>query len=173
LQRNVVNNVALTGFMAVGKSAVGRILARRLRRRFVDLDKVIEKAERMTVPEIFSHKGEPYFRQAEREALAKTLRQNGQVIATGGGVVLDKNNLQLLRERTFLICLTASPEVIKRRAGSGRDRPLLEETDVRKRIQELLKQRAGSYAQAHLSVDTDGLTVDQVVEKIIDLIERH
>lgn len=159
--------------MAVGKSAVGRSLARRLRRRFVDLDKVIEKAEGMKVGEIFSRKGEPYFRAAERQALAETLRQNGQVIATGGGVVMDEDNLRLLQGRSFLVCLTATPDVIQRRAGSVRERPLLKGTDVGKRIQELLKQRAGNYAQAHASVDTSGLTVEQVVERIVALIERH
>jgi shikimate kinase len=158
--------------MAVGKSAVARSLARRLGRRFVDLDSVIEKSEGMKVREIFSRKGEPYFRKAEKEALAKTLRQNGQVIATGGGVVIDKNNLRLLRQRSFLVCLTASPIVILRRAGSGRKRPLLKGADRLKKIQELLERRAGPYAQAHASVDTNGLTVDQVVEKIVELIER-
>jgi shikimate kinase len=173
LSRNPAQNIALTGFMAVGKSAVARSLARRLGRRFVDLDRVIEKSEGMKVRELFSRKGEPYFRKAEREALAKTLQQNGQVIATGGGVVIDRDNLRLLRERSFLVCLTASPDVIQRRAGSGRQRPLLKGVDRMKKIQELLKQRARNYAQAHASVDTNGLTVDQVVEKIFELIERY
>jgi shikimate kinase len=159
--------------MAVGKSAVGRILARRLRRRFVDLDRVIEKAEGMKVREIFSAKGEPYFRKAEKAALAETLRQTGQVIATGGGIVMDEENLRLLQAKSLLICLTASPDVIERRAGTGKQRPLLTGTETRKRIEELLKQRAGGYAQAHISIDTSGLTVDQVVEEIVKLIERQ
>ena len=95
--------------MAVGKSAVGRNLARKLERHFVDLDKVIEREEGMKVKEIFSRKGENYFRRAEKLALEKVLLQDKQVIATGGGAVMDEENLRLLREKSFLVCLTAAP----------------------------------------------------------------
>jgi shikimate kinase len=170
LPQDSPQNIALTGFMAVGKSAVGRTLARRLGRAFVDLDKVIEKSEGMKVKEIFSRKGEPYFRQAEKRALAETLLCGGQVIATGGGVVMDDGNLQLLRLKSFLICLTAVPEVLLRRAGDGRRRPLLKGGDRALRIRELLAQREKSYAQAHFCVDTSDLTVDQVVENLLKTI---
>jgi shikimate kinase len=80
-------NIALIGFMAVGKSAIGRTLAKKLRRRFVDLDRVIEKSEGRKVREIFEHKGEAYFRQLEKQALAEVLEKNNQIIATGGGSV--------------------------------------------------------------------------------------
>jgi shikimate kinase len=163
-----VRNIALTGFMAVGKSAVGRTLARKLGRRFVDLDKIIEKSEGMKVKDIFSRKGESYFRRAEKQALAEVLFQGEQVIATGGGVVIDEENIRLLREKSFLVCLTAAPEVLLRRAGKSRQRPLLEGGDRSQRIDELLAQREKSYAQAHIAVDTSDLTVEQVVEKIIE-----
>jgi shikimate kinase len=163
-----VRNIALTGFMAVGKSAVGRTLARKLGRRFVDLDKIIEKSEGMKVKDIFSRKGESYFRRAEKQALAEVLFQGEQVIATGGGVVIDEENIRLLREKSFLVCLTAAPEVLLRRAGKGRQRPLLEGGDRSQRIGELLAQREKNYAQAHIAVDTSDLTVEQVVEKIIE-----
>lgn len=154
--------------MAVGKSAVGRNLAKRLKRRFVDLDRLIEKKERKKVRDIFSEKGEPYFRRLEKEALLEVLHQKGQVIATGGGVVTDPDNLRLLRQKSFLICLTASTDVILKRAGSGTKRPLLRGADRKERIEELLKQREKSYAQAHCSVDTSERSVEQVVEVIID-----
>jgi shikimate kinase len=173
LAENPARNIALTGFMAVGKSAVGRNLARRLRRRFVDLDKVIEKSERMRVSQIFSRKGEPHFRKAEKRALAQVLLQENQVIATGGGIVMDQENLRLLRENTLLVCLTASPEILLRRAGTGRWRPLLQGGDRGERIRELLAQRAKNYARAHVTVDTSDLTVDQVAEKIIVLLKAR
>lgn len=154
--------------MAVGKSAVGRTLARKLGRRFVDLDKIIEKSEGMKVKDIFSRKGESYFRRAEKQALAEVLFQGEQVIATGGGVVTDEENIRLLREKSFLVCLTAAPEVLLRRAGKSRQRPLLEGGDRSQRIVELLAQREENYAQAHVAVDTSDLTVEQVVEKIIE-----
>lgn len=159
--------------MAVGKSAVGRNLARKLGRHFVDLDKVIERGEGMKVKEIFSQKGESYFRRAEKLALAKVLLQDEQVIATGGGAVVDEDNLRLLREKSFLVCLTAAPEALLRRAGNKRHRPLLKGDNRAQRIRELLAQRERNYATAHVSVDTSDLTVDQVVEKIIEALERR
>jgi shikimate kinase len=163
-------NIALTGFMAVGKSAVGRSLSKRLGRRFVDLDRAIEKAEGMKVREIFERKGEPYFRQREKQVLADILKGEGKVIATGGGVVVDEGNLALLRERALLICLMASTEALLKRTGNGAKRPLLKGANHKERIEELLAQREKYYAQAHACIDTSDLTIDQVVEKIVELI---
>ncbi len=154
LRRKTPQNIALTGFMAVGKSAVGRHLARRLKRRFVDLDRVIEKAAGLKVRQIFSQTGEPGFRKLEKEALAQILGQERQVIATGGGVVMDEENLRLLREKTLLICLTASTKVLLKRTGNGVKRPLLKGTSRKERIEELLRQREKKYAQAHALIDT-------------------
>jgi shikimate kinase len=166
-----VRNIALTGFMAVGKSAVGRTLARKLGRQFVDLDKMIEKREGMRVKNIFRRKGETYFRQAEKAALAEVLVHEGQIIATGGGVVIDEENLRLLRQKSFIVCLTAAPEIILRRARRSRQRPLLERGDPARRIGELLAQREKNYGQAHAVVDTSQLTVEQVADKIIERLK--
>lgn len=159
--------------MAVGKSAVGRKLARRLAMRFVDLDKTIEKAEGIKVREIFESKGEFYFRKLEKEALAQVLGDRGQVISTGGGVVMDEENLRLLQERSLLVCLRASKETILRRVGGGKQRPLLKGNDKAARIGELLKQREKYYASAELDIDTSDLTIDEVVEKIVALAGPH
>jgi shikimate kinase len=170
VSRGASRNIALTGFMAVGKSAVGRTLAKKLRRRFLDLDKVIEKAEGMKVRDIFAQKGQPYFRQREKEALAHVLQHGGQVIATGGGVIMDDENLKLLRERALLICLTASTDALVKRAGNGGKRPLLRGADRKERIEELLREREAKYAQADAIVDTTDLSIEQVVETVLDLI---
>jgi shikimate kinase len=159
--------------MAVGKSAVGRNLARRLGRRFVDLDRLIEKTAGLKVREIFTQKGEAYFRQLEKETLARVLSQEGQIVATGGGVVLDDDNLALLRERSLLIGLNASTETILKRAGNGATRPLLKGGDPRERIEELLAARAARYARAHAIIDTDELTLSQVVDKIVEIAQSH
>jgi shikimate kinase len=155
--------------MAVGKSAVGRKLARRLKRRFVDLDRAIERCEGLKVREIFETQGEPYFRQLEKQALAHVLQEDGQVIATGGGAVLQEDNLRLLQDRSLIVCLMADVNVIVRRGGSGNQRPLLMTTDKAQRINELLKQRKEYYANAHIEIDTSDLTVDEVVGKILAL----
>jgi len=164
-------NIALTGFMAVGKSAVGRALARKLKRRFVDLDKVIEKNEGMSVKSIFEQKGEAYFRWLETQSLAKLLEKQGQVIALGGGAIANEDNLKLLRENSWLVSLTASTDALLKRAGNHAKRPLLNGADRRERIEELIKQRERYYALAHATVDTNDLTVDQVADKIVQLVE--
>ena len=156
--------------MAVGKSAVGQKLARRLKRPFVDLDHAIEEAEGMRVAEIFDRRGEAYFRAAEKRMLREVLSRDGQVIATGAGAVMDGENLRLLKEKTFLVCLTAPPSILLQRAGGGASRPLLSGDDRRQRIEELLRQRGKCYAQAHAQIDTTTLTVDQVVEEIIKFL---
>jgi len=173
LLSNPRQNIALTGFMAVGKSAVGRQLARRLKRRFVDLDRVIETSAGLKVKRIFREQGEAYFRKLEKDALARVLDDERQIIATGGGVIMDQENLDLLREKAFLICLTASTDVLLKRVGKGSKRPLLKGPDRRERIERLLQEREEKYALADSSVDTSELTVDQVVDKIIALLPQE
>jgi len=159
--------------MAVGKSAVGRNLAKRLHRRFVDLDRMIEKRAGLKVREIFEQRGEAHFRELEKQTLAELLQQPGHVIATGGGVVMDEENLRLLKEKTFLVCLSASTEAILTRVGNGTKRPLLKGPNRRERIEELLALRADKYAQAQVTVDTSELTLDQVVDRIVEAVERY
>src|SRR4029453_17705193 len=96
------------------------------------------------------------------------LFEGEQVIATGGGVGLDEENLRLLREKSFLVCLTAASAALSRRPEQSREGALLEGGDRGQRIGELLAQREKNYAQAHVAVDTSHLTVEQVVEKIIE-----
>ena len=164
-------NIALTGFMAVGKTVVGRKLARRLKWDFVDLDRAIELAAAMKVKEIFKQKGEGFFRRLEKQKLSEVLEREGQIVATGGGAIVDEENLRLVKERSLLICLTATPQTLMRRSGSGRGRPLLQgEEDRKSKIEALLKQREKFYAQAHLVIDTGDLSIDGVVDKILEQI---
>ena len=169
----MTQNIALIGFMGVGKSAVGRNLAKKLRRRFIDLDRIVEKTAGMKVREIFVRKGEPYFRQLEKQMLAAILQKDKQVISTGGGIIADDENLMLLRDRALLVALTASVDVLLARAGNGSKRPLLKGANRKERVEELLMQRQSRYAQAHVTIDTTELTLDQVVDKIMRLIESE
>ena len=184
-------NIALTGFMAAGKTVVGRRLARALDWSFVDLDAVIEAKEGRAVRDIFSGRysgeanavirdvlaegvlgGEHHFRELEKAALASVLEVSGQVIALGGGAVVDPDNLRLLKQRSLLIWLRVSPETVLNRVGQTEDRPLLQGPDRLKRIQELSAQRESIYAQADVTVDTDELTVDQAVQQIQEQLCR-
>ena len=167
-----MQNIALIGFMAVGKSAIGRNLAKKLRRRFVDLDRLIERAEGSKVSDIFAQKGEAYFRQLEKRTLLHVLEGENQVIATGGGVVVDDENLNLLQERTLLIGLTANLDTLLARTGAGNQRPLLQGSNRREKVQELLRRREARYAQAGLMIDTSEMSIDQVVETIIRSLEE-
>lgn len=152
--------------MAAGKTVVGRSLARSLGWSFVDLDAVIEAGEGRPIPEIFTGRGEGYFREREKAALGQVLEGSGQVIALGGGAVVDPDNLRLLKERSLLIWLRVSPGTVLSRVGQTEDRPLLRGPDRLKRIEELSAQREGIYAEAHVAVDTDELTQDEVVQRI-------
>ena len=166
-------NIALIGFMAVGKSVVGQKLARRLKRSFVDLDRAIEAKEGMKVSEIFTRRGEAYFRKVEKEMVREVLGRDRQVIAAGGGAIIDEENLNLFKQRSLLIRLTASPEILLKRAGTGSERPLLKGDNRQNKIEELLGQREKSYAQAHVNIDTSSLSVDEVVEKIMEILRTR
>ena len=123
--------------------------------------------------DIFAEKGESYFRRLEKQALGQILSQQGQIIATGGGIILDEDNLTLLRQKSLLIGLTASTDVLVSRVGKNSKRPLLKGVDVRARIEELLQQRQSRYAEADVIIDTSGLTINQVVEKILKVVRSE
>lgn len=158
--------------MAAGKTVVGQRLARSLGWWFVDLDAVIEAGEGCAIREIFTSRGERYFRQLEKAALARVLEGSEQVIALGGGAVVDRGNLRLLKQRSLLVWLKVSPRTVLGRVGEADDRPLLRGPDRLKRIEELSAQREAIYAEAGLAVDTDELTVDQVVRRIEEQLCR-
>lgn len=164
----------LTGFMATGKSEVGRRLARRLDRPFVDLDGLVEAAAGRSVKEIFAADGEAAFRALERDAVARACDVAGAVIATGGGTLLDPENRRRLAAAGPIVCLSASPEEILRRVGDVSSRPLLGDgtgpEDRLSRIRMLLRERASAYAVATHQLDTSGLTADEVVARVQALV---
>jgi len=161
-------HVVLIGFMGTGKTEVGRLLAAALSRRFVDTDAWIEKESRMTVQEIFATLGEAAFRQKEAEALAVLCRQKGLVLATGGGIILNPQNVLLLRETGYVIWLDAEMEELARRLAGDNTRPLLKGgVDFR----EIYHRREELYRNAaHVRVDTTGKTPIAVSEEILALL---
>jgi shikimate kinase len=163
-----MDNLFLTGFMGTGKTAVGRALAERLGRSFLDLDAEIERAAGRSVPEIFARFGEEGFRTREREALERLSGLDRAVVATGGGAVLDARNRKTMRARGRIICLTADVDTILRRVGRAADRPLLADApDPAERIDALLAERAAAYAETDWTVETSQLGVADVVESIV------
>jgi shikimate kinase len=164
-----MNNIYLVGFMGTGKTSVGKELAREKKRQFIDLDQLIEFKQKMTIADIFAKKGEPYFRRMEKKALREASEENNFVIACGGGIVIDKENIKAMKKTGKIICLKASPEEILKRTSAYAHRPLLNVAEPKKQIDLLLKLRAPYYAQADKIIDTSGLTVKRVVNKIIRL----
>jgi len=151
--------VYLTGFMGSGKSAVGRELARVLRRRFVDLDAAVEREAGTSVAALFEKRGEPAFRRLERRALQKVARTGGLVVALGGGALLDKRNLALVERNGILIRLTCSRrELVRRLRPSRASRPLLAGGSLDARVARLLAARKGAHGDALWSVSTTGRT---------------
>jgi len=153
--------------MATGKSIVGKELAGKLGRKFADLDELIELKEKRSIPDIFAQNGEPYFRKVEKATLAQAAQEDELIYACGGGIVIDAENIAIMRRTGKIICLTAAPEVILRRVGDTSHRPLLNVPDPRKQIELLLKLRQPFYGQADMTIDTSNLSVEQVVDKIL------
>jgi len=153
--------------MGTGKSSVGRALAKRLGREFIDTDLLIQAKRGKPIPQIFAEEGEAAFRAAERAAVLEAAAVPQAVIATGGGVLADPGNLAALRAAGTLVCLAAAPEVILRRIGRAEGRPMLAgQPDPLAAIARLLAARADLYAAADMHLDTSGLTVEQVVNEL-------
>jgi shikimate kinase len=160
--------VYLVGFMAAGKTSVGRALARRLDWKFIDIDELIERQEHMTIAEIFARHGEPYFRAAERAVVADQLPTRHVVVATGGGTFVDPQNRAAIRGDGVSVWLDAPLErVIARMPADGR-RPLAGD---RADLERLYEGRRLAYEQAHVRLDAGRAGVDALVEQLVDWLE--
>ncbi|NQT94007.1 MAG: shikimate kinase [Lentisphaerae bacterium] len=153
--------------MGTGKTSVGQLLARKLGMDFVDMDSLIEEREGKSIPRIFSKDGEPHFRTLERAIVRELAAREGLVIGTGGGIVLDEDNVGDLSRSGLVVCLLAEPEVILERVASDTNRPLLAGDDKMSKIMALLEQRRPLYEGIPNRVDTNGLNVEEVVERIL------
>ncbi len=149
-------NLVLIGFMGTGKSTLGRLCAARLGYTFQDSDRVIEARLGKPITEVFAEQGEQAFRQMERAVIKELAETPGLVIATGGGAILDAENVANLRAGGRVVLLTATPEALLQRVGDARSRPLLADSpDPRVRIEALLADRAPHYERAaHHRVET-------------------
>lgn len=158
--------LVLIGPSGAGKSEMGRRLAEALGRPLVDTDALVEKKHGRSVRQIFAEEGEFGFRAKESEAVAEATAVEGAVIACGGGVVLDPENVERLRSAGEIVYLKATPEVAAGRVGDASDRPLLEGTELGEQLAKLIEQRHGLYVKAadHV-VDADGPPGD-VVDKL-------
>ncbi len=171
-KKAVKKNIILTGFMATGKTATGKELARRLKRRFVDTDQVVEEAAGMKIRDIFEKDGEDRFRDLESVAVAglESHPAGSLVVATGGGVLMRKENLASLKKHGLLVLLTATPQVIIERVSKTEERPLLDGPDPEKKVKALLARREQCYRACDFNIDTTAKSVQEVAEEIIDYL---
>lgn len=159
-------NLILIGFMGTGKTVVGRRLARRMGRRFIDTDAAIEEITGFTIPRLFARYGLVRFRSEEALLVKKLAREKNLVIATGGGTVLNPENVRLLQERGILIGLTAPAEILHLRLRNKKNRPLLSRGNHKETINRLLAERENAYSMAEYTLDTGAMSPDQVVNRI-------
>lgn len=165
-------NIVLMGLMGSGKSTIGRTIAKKLGRRFIDTDRFIERKTGKTIPEIFEKEGETYFRALEREIIKKLSQYIGIVIATGGGTMKDPENFKCLKESGWIIALYASPETLYKRIEGKRVRPLLSNKDNPvKTLENILHERKNMYAKADFQVDTENKEINQIADEIINLLD--
>ena len=169
--------VFLTGFMGVGKTRVGRILARELGRCFLDTDRMIEQRAGKTIAEIFADEGEAHFRQLERDCVLETCQRPDAVVALGGGAITRADNVAAVRCAGILVCLKADVDTIFARVRHRTNRPLLAGLDSqaqRAKIESLLRERAPFYDQAHIELYTTQVqTPEDTAGKLRDLLESY
>ena len=169
--------VALVGMMGAGKTSIGKRLAARLEVPFADADHEIEAAAGMSVAEIFSRFGEPYFRDGERRVIARLLAEKPLVLATGGGAYMDDVTRATMKEAAFTIWLKAPMESllgrVKKRRGADQTRPLLANNDMRGTLERLLSVREPVYATADMVLESGDEPHAVLLDKILAALASH
>jgi shikimate kinase len=166
--RKVHRNIFLVGLMGAGKTTIGRSLAKRLNKRFIDSDHEIEARTGASIPLIFEIEGEASFRQREAEVICDLTAQTDIVLATGGGAILKAENRAYLKERGTVIYLRASVNSILQRTSHDKNRPLLQTADPRQRIEQLAREREPYYLDvADFVIETGRPNVQSLVQTIV------
>ena len=168
-----MNNIYIMGFMGTGKTTIGKALAEKLGKDFVDLDVEIELYEGMSINEIFEEKGEDYFRELETKILKEVSLRDDLIVSTGGGSIVTHGNLEIVKNSGILITLMASPEEILKRVSDNTDRPLLNVGNPLETIKRLLFERAPFYIKADYIIETTGKKVDEVLNEILELLNAN
>ena len=165
-------NIVLIGYRCSGKTAIGQILADKLRRDFVDTDTLIEEYAGCSIETMVSRSGWPHFREIEKKLIKAVTAKNNQVIATGGGVVMDADNVKSLKRNAWIVWLNGTPEVLAQRMAKdhaqGKARPSLTGADAIKEIAQVLADRCSYYERAgNFKIDTSTLSIRQVADLIV------
>ena len=166
--------VVMVGMMGAGKTAVGRALAARLQVPFIDSDAEIESAANMTVPEIFTRDGEPFFRRKESQVIARLLAASPGVLSTGGGAFLAEGNREMISRQGLSVWLDADTEVLWARVRHRDSRPLLRTADPKGTLRALIEARLPFYRKADLTVRSDAKSsIEDMVDRVIAALETR
>lgn len=162
-------NLILTGMMGVGKSTIGKSLSDKLKMNFIDVDKVIEEQELMSINQIFKTKGEAYFRNIEKNLTLAQLDRGKAVIALGGGAFIDNTIRSIILKECISFWLDLDLDIIKKRVKSSKKRPLLNEKKIQKTLEKLYSERKEIYGLANYKIDCNKDNQNLIIEKIIDI----
>lgn len=165
--------IVLIGMMGAGKTTVGRRLANRLGRHFVDSDEEIEQAAGMSIEDIFRTHGEADFRAGEVKVIARLLKQDDIVLGTGGGAFMNAETRAALREAALTVWIKADFEVLFQRVSRRSHRPLLKTANPRDTLKKLIEQRYPVYAEADVTVESRDVPQDQVAGEVMDALIAH
>jgi shikimate kinase len=165
--------LVLVGMMGAGKTTVGRRLAARLKREFLDSDEEIERAAHMTIPEIFEQRGEPEFRAGETRVIARVLKQNDIVLATGGGAFVNAETRELMRTQALTIWLKAEIGILFERVSRRSNRPLLKTANPRATLEKLIEERYPIYGTADVTVVSREVPQDVVADDVVEAVLAH
>ena len=166
-------NLVLLGMMAVGKTALGKIVAKKQELKFIDIDVCIEKKNSMAIREIFKKKGEKFFRIEEEKEVLKSLEKNNCIIALGGGAFMNQTVRENVLKNAISIWLYVDIKTLNKRIKWNKKRPLLKEGNNQKKLVEIFTERKDIYKLADHKITCDKLTKNNIVEKIIALYEKY
>ena len=172
-QVSVRKNLVLLGMMGVGKSTLGKIVAKRTGLKFIDTDTNIEKNCSMKISEIFEKKGERFFRTEERKEVLKSLKESNSVIALGGGAFIDKTIRDNILENAISIWLEVNLKDLNKRIKWNNKRPLLNNENNQKKIKKLYNERKNIYKLANYKINCDNLNKVNIAKKIITFYEKY
>ena len=169
----VKKNLVLLGMMAVGKTTLGKIVAKKQGLEFIDIDLNIEQKNLMTIKEIFKKKGEKFFRMEEEKEVLRSLKKNNSVIALGGGAFMNKILRENILEYAVSVWLDLNIKTLIHRVMWSQKRPLVKKVNNHKKFEELFSKRKNIYKLANHKITCDKLNINEIVKKIITLYEKY
>ncbi|MFH0703143.1 MAG: shikimate kinase [bacterium] len=169
----MAKNIILIGLMGCGKTTIGRLIAEKLNKKFVDTDELIEKEMQKNINEIFKLYGENFFRELESKIIKKITLEINQVISTGGGIVEIPENIECLKQNSMIFYLYAPVEELFRRIKNENNRPLLKNDNPLETLEKLLNKRERFYNRANIKINTVNKEFDKIISEIIREYENN